>query len=74
MKVSELITLLQQQDQNADVHFAYDYGDRWHTTVAPAVQQVEAQHVEYSDYHSMHKIAVMVEDADFERPTAVVLS
>ena len=48
-------------DKDAEVHFSYNYGDHWHTTVAPTVDSVEKGVVEYSDYHQMDKI---VEDED----------
>ena len=61
MKVSELIEILGRYDQEADVHFAYGYGDHWRTQVAPAISQVFDGVVEYSDYHQMDKL---VEDWD----------
>ena len=61
MKVSELIDILSRYDQEADVHFAYGYGDHWRTTVAPAISQVFDGVVEYSNYHQMDKL---VEDED----------
>ena len=61
MKVSELIDILGRYDQEADVHFAYGYGDHWRTTVAPAISQVFDGVVEYSNYHQMDKL---VEDED----------
>ena len=61
MKVSELIEILGRYDQEADVHFAYGYGDHWRTQVAPAISQVWDGVVEYSDYHQMDKL---VEDWD----------
>ena len=61
MQVKELIEILSRYDQEADVHFAYGYGDHWRTTVAPAISQVCDGVVEYSDYHQMDKL---VEDED----------
>jgi hypothetical protein len=61
MQVKELIEILKNYDQEADVHFAYGYGDHWRTQVAPAVSQVFDGVVEYSDYHRMDKL---VEDED----------
>ena len=57
MTVQELINLLQWQDPDAEVHFAYNYGDHWRTEVAPNVSNVREGVVEYSDYHRMDKIA-----------------
>jgi hypothetical protein len=62
MKVKDLIEQLGYMDQDADVHFAYGYGDHWRTTVAPKVTQVFEGAVVYSDYHRMDKLA----DTDFE--------
>jgi len=61
MQVKELIEILKRYDQEADVHFAYGYGDHWRTQVAPAISQVFNGVVEYSDYHRMDKL---VEDED----------
>jgi len=61
MQVKELIEILKNYDQEADVHFAYGYGDHWRTQVAPAVSQVFDGVVEYSDYHRMDKL---VDDED----------
>jgi hypothetical protein len=62
MKVKDLIEQLGYMDAEADVHFAYGYGDHWRTTVAPKVRQVFEGAVQYSDYHRMDKLA----DEDFE--------
>jgi hypothetical protein len=61
MLVKELIEQLQYMDQDADVHFSYNYGDHWRTQVAPKVGSIEEGVVEYSAYHSMDK---MVDDED----------
>ena len=62
MKVKDLIEQLGYMDKDAEVHFAYGYGDHWRTTVAPKVSQVFEGAVQYSDYHRMDKLA----DEDFE--------
>lgn len=61
MLVSQLIEQLQSMDQNAEVHFSYNYGDHWRTQVAPTVDRVDEGVVEHSAYHSMDK---MVDDED----------
>jgi hypothetical protein len=61
MKVSQLIAMLEGENQDADVHFAYNYGDHWRTEVAPKVSQVFEGVVEFSEYHRMDK---MVTDED----------
>jgi len=61
MKVSQLIAMLEGEDQDADVHFSYNYGDHWHTEVAPKLSNVTVGIVEYSEYHRMDK---MVDDED----------
>ena len=61
MLVKELIESLQYMDQDAEVHFAYNYGDHWRTEVAPKVSQVSEGVVEYSEYHRMDKL---IDDED----------
>jgi hypothetical protein len=61
MKVSQLMEQLGFMNPDAEVHFAYGYGDHWRTTVAPAVSQVFEGIVERSDYHQMDKL---VDDED----------
>ena len=56
MKVSDLIELLKMEDQDAEVHFQYNYGDHWRTQVAPRVDSVEQGFVIDSDYHRMPKV------------------
>jgi hypothetical protein len=63
MQVKELIELLKYYDQDAEVHFSYNYGDHWRTQVAPKVRDVTEEAVVYSTYHSMDKL---VEDCDDE--------
>jgi len=62
MLVKELIESLKYMDQEADVHFAYNYGDHWRTEVAPSVSRVNEGVVEYSDYHRMDKLIENEED------------
>lgn len=69
MKVSELIEQLGYMDPEAEVHFAYNYGDHWRTQVAPKISQVSEGVVEFSEYHRMDKIAS--EDYDDEDEATV---
>ncbi len=62
MKVKDLIEQLGYMDQDAEVHFQYNYGDHWHTTVAPEVSSVEMGVVTWSDYHRMPKVV----EADYD--------
>lgn len=57
MKVKDLIAELQGFDQDAEVHYEYNYGDHWSTSVAPRVQSIDEGAVEYSEYHRMDKMA-----------------
>jgi hypothetical protein len=59
--VKELIEQLGYMDQDAEVHFSYNYGDHWRTQVAPKVGGVEEGIVQYSSYHRMDK---MIEDEE----------
>lgn len=61
MQVKELIEQLGCMDPEAEVHFAYNYGDYWRTEVAPRVERVHQGIVEYSDYHQMDRL---VEDEE----------
>lgn len=72
MKVSELIEELQLHDKDAEVHFAYNYGDYWRTTVAPRASGVELKRVVYSQYHSMPKL-VDEDDTRFDAGEEVVV-
>jgi len=63
MIVAELIEQLKYMDQDAEVHFQYNYGDHWRTQVAPTVDSVEEGAVKYSDYHRMDKV---VDEEDFD--------
>lgn len=67
MKVRELIQELKNFDQDAEVHFAYNYGDHWRTTVAPAVKSVDEYPVVYSEYHSMDKLVADDDEESFKR-------
>jgi hypothetical protein len=61
MNVKELIEQLECMNPEAEVHFAYNYGDHWRTEVAPKVERVHQGIVEFSEYHRMDKL---VEDED----------
>ena len=69
MQVKELIEMLQDMDQDADVHFAYNYGDHWRTEVAPKVGRVDEGAVVYSEYHRMDKILDADGDCEFDEET-----
>ena len=56
MKVKELIEILQEYDPEMEVHTSYNYGDYWHTQVAPKVGYVEEAQTVWSEYHRMPKI------------------
>lgn len=67
MQVRELIEMLEGMDQDAEVHFAYNYGDHCNTMVAPAVSQVEEMYVEPNAYVNDDAL-VDDENADEENP------
>ena len=56
MLVKELIEELKFLNPEAEVHFEYNYGDHWRTSVAPKVQSINEGAVEYSEYHRMDKM------------------
>ena len=66
MQVKELIEMLQHMNQDADVHFAYNYGDHWRTEVAPKVGRVDEGAVVYSEYHRMDKMLEDDGDCEFD--------
>jgi len=66
MLVKELIEMLEGMNQDAEVHFAYNYGDHWRTEVAPRVDRVDEGAVVYSDYHRMDKIAEYDDEIEFD--------
>ena len=66
MLVKELIESLKYMDQDAEVHYAYNYGDHWRTEVAPKVGSVDEGAVVYSDYHRMDKILDTDGDCEFD--------
>jgi tRNA/tmRNA/rRNA uracil-C5-methylase (TrmA/RlmC/RlmD family) len=59
MQVKELIEQLQDMNPEAEVHFAYGYGDHWRTEVAPKVDRVDMGAVVFSEYHRMDKMVEM---------------
>ena len=77
MQVEQLIERLMDLDPNAEVHFSYNYGDHWHTEVAPNVSQVDEGLVKYSEYHRMDKLMdeneMYEEEGDFEGTRRVVI-
>ena len=76
MKVADLIAELQGMDPELEVHFAYNYGDHWRTTVAPSVSRVDVGLVQYSDYHRMPKVVEPDwddEEAEAEGKSVVIL-
>ena len=66
MNVAELIEELKYMDQDAEVHFTYNYGDHWRTQVAPEVRSVHEGFVVNSDYHRMPKVLEDEEDIYLE--------
>jgi len=77
MQVKDLIEKLQSMNPNAEVHFSYNYGDHWHTEVAPTVSSVDEGVVKYSEYHRMDKLMdeneMYEEEGDFEGTRRVVV-
>ena len=56
MKVSELRKMLEGFDGDLEVHFSYNYGDHWHTEVAPRADRIDMGFIKYSDYHRMDQV------------------
>jgi hypothetical protein len=72
MTNQELIDALRAEDPDAEVHFTYNYGDHWRTTVAPKVRRVEEGRVTYSEYHRMPKV-VDEDDTRYDGGQRVVI-
>jgi hypothetical protein len=53
MKVKDLIEALKDMSPETEVHFSYNCGGHWATQVAPAVESVSIETVQYSDYNRM---------------------
>ena len=66
MTVQELIEQLGYMDKDAEVHFAYNYGDHWRTEVAPKVDRIDTGAVVYSEYHRMDKMVEDTGDCEFD--------
>lgn len=80
MTLDETIEALQRLRQTVDggteVHFAYNYGDHWRTTVTPKVELIEEATVTHSGYHGMDKLVIteeLDEDADTSKHRQVIL-
>ena len=77
MQVKELIEMLSYLDQNAEVHFSYNYGDHWQTQVASSVDRVDLALVKYSEYHRMDKLMdeddMYEDEGDYEGTRRVVV-
>jgi hypothetical protein len=66
MLVKELIEELKYLNQDAEVHFEYNYGDHWRTQVAPRVTSIDEGVVEFSEYHRMDRMVDYEECYDEE--------
>ena len=65
MTVRELIETLQElPDQDKQVVFAFNYGDRQKTLVVEGVTEIDETRVVWSDYHRSFKLADAVYDED----------
>ena len=77
MTVQELVEILSNYRQDAEVHFSYGAGDHWRTTVAPAVCQIHDGAVQYSDYHRMDTLVdedeLHEEEGDYNLPVRRVV-
>ena len=74
--VQDLIDELEQYDPDMKVKISYDYGDHWHTFVAPDISSIGTGKVEYSSYHQMDKLIDedKEDDEDDEQEDAVIIT
>jgi hypothetical protein len=73
MTVKELINELKRQDGDAEVGFAYGYGDHWNTTVVGSIKVVDEMQTVHSDYHGTAKIPEEIREDD-DPKTMVILA
>lgn len=73
MTVAELMRALESEDPEANVRFAYNYGDRANTIVAASVLYVEEVDVRHSDYVNNMRVVEDEEDEKAGDKRAVVL-
>lgn len=70
MTVGELIEELQEYDEENEVMFGYNYGDRSQTTVFQKVSKIRNTEVEYSKYFQLH---TEVDEEEIETGIPVVI-
>lgn len=51
MTVRELGKILQNQNQDAEVHIAYPSGDRWGSIIADPIKKAEIKRIKDDDYY-----------------------
>jgi hypothetical protein len=73
MKVRDLISLLENEDPDAEAHFAYASGNYWRT-VAPTIRNVELGYVKDSAYHNKPVLLSNDDDDNDDATKVVVLS
>jgi hypothetical protein len=71
MKVSELIEMLQSQDQDAEVRIQEPTKCHWNRDVAKEILGVESLPVEFSEYYSADRIITDNEEGDVSPPGEV---
>jgi len=54
--VGQLKQMLDNEDDNMEVYFAYPFGDYWSNTVAGSITDVRVEPVAWSEYHAMYKL------------------
>ena len=74
MTVRELKDYLEGYDDDADVGFAYNYGDHCKTTVIQKINDLDEYGVKYSEYFRMNVMLDEEEDEDGGAPRMVVLT
>ena len=57
MTVSDLIAELENFDEDAEVYFAYDYGDHCHSLVAQEANELTERLIKWSSYHKLYRVA-----------------
>ncbi len=69
MLVKELIAILNTQDPDDEVRFAYNSRDYWNTEVTDPVEEVFKENVQWSEYHSTYKVMTEKDSGIFKTVT-----
>jgi len=73
MKVKDLIAELENFDEESEVMFSYNYGDRRRSDVAEEIHSISEEYIEWSENLRMHRIKEDEDMASGNSKTAIIL-